>query len=500
VNRALKRISIAVLVMFLLLLINVNYLQGFETSSLSTRPFNARAVSAANQYQRGDIETSDGVTIASTKPTNDIYKYLRTYSDGPVYAPVTGFDSIFSATGVEKAEDSLLSGTGSQLEFRNFIDMITNKPQKGATVQLTVNSKAQLAAYQGLQAALQGTNRVGGVVALNPSTGAILAMASYPSYDPNKLATHNGTALNAYDEQLLKASPSPLLNNATQTTLPPGSTFKIVTSSAWFAQSATRNPSSMVDSPQVLTLPQTTNKLHNDGGEVCGSAGATGQTTILWAFSQSCDTTFGNLGMQLGGGTLKNQANAFGFNTDLNITGVATAPSQYITPPSLPLTAFSAIGQFSDTATPLQEAMLAATVANNGTLMKPYLIQQVVASDLSVVDSTSPQQMGQPISSTTAGYLNQMMTAAVQQPQGTAFAFNANNEGGIVIAGKTGTAQNTLNGASPNPDAVFTAFAPAANPKIAVGVILQGAGYGASAAAPIAVAVIKAYLATLGIR
>jgi penicillin-binding protein A len=501
VNRALKRISIAVLVMFLLLLINVNYLQGFETTSLSTRPFNIRAVSQSNQIQRGDIETSDGVTIASTTPTNDIYKYLRTYSNGPVYAPVTGNDTIFSATGVEKAEDPLLSGTGSQLEFRNFIDMITNKPQKGATVQLTVNSKAQLAAYQGLQAALQGTNRVGGVVALNPSTGAILAMASFPSYDPNKLATHNGTALNAYDKQLLEASPSPLLNNATQTTLPPGSTFKIITSSAWFAQSATRNPNSMVDSPQVLTLPQTTNQLHNDGGEVCGSAGTNGQTTILWAFSQSCDTTFGNLGMQaLGGGALKNQADAFGFNTNLIIPGVATAPSQYITPPSLPLTAFSAIGQFSDTVTPLQEAMLAATVANNGTLMKPYLIQQVIASDLSVVDSTSPQQMGQPISSTTASYLNQMMTAVVQQPQGTAFAFNANNEGGIVIAGKTGTAQNALNGVSPNPDAVFTAFAPAANPKIAVGVILQGAGYGAQAAAPVAVAVIKAYLATLGIR
>ena len=499
-NRALKRISIAVLVMFLLLLINVNYLQGFETTSLSTRPFNIRAVSAANQYQRGDIQTSDGVTIASTKPTNDLYKYQRTYSDGPAYAPVTGYDTIYSATGVEKAEDSLLSGTGSQLAFRNFIDMITSKPQKGATVQLTVNSKAQQAAYQGLQAALQGTGRVGGVVALNPSTGAILAMASFPSYDPNKLATHNGTALIAYDQQLLKESPSPLLNNATQTTLPPGSTFKIVTSSAWFAQSATRNPNSMVDSPQVLTLPQTTNQLHNDNNEVCGNAGATGQTTILWAFSQSCDTTFGNLGMQLGGGALKTQADAFGFNQNLNITGVATAPSQYITPPSLPLTAFSAIGQFSDTVTPLQEAMLAATVADGGTLMKPYLIQQVTASDLSVVDSTSPQSMGQPISSTTAGYLNQMMTAVVQQPQGTAFAFNANNEGGIVIAGKTGTAQNALNGVSLNPDAVFTAFAPAANPKIAVGVILQGAGYGAQAAAPIAVAVIKAYLATLGIR
>jgi penicillin-binding protein A len=499
VNRALKRISIAVLVMFVLLLINVNYLQVFETASLSTRPFNARAVYEANQYQRGDIVTADGVTIASTKPSDDLYKFERTYTDGPVYAPVTGYDSIYSSTGVEHAEDAVLSGNGSQLAFRNFIDMITNKQQKGATVQVTINSKAQLAAYQGLQNILKGTNHVGGVVALNPSTGAILAMASYPSYDPNLLATHDGTQLNKNDHALLTQSPSPLINNATQTTLPPGSTFKIVTSSAFFTKSAANNPSTLVDSPQVLSLPQTTNQLHNDGGEVCGSAGATGKTTILWAFSQSCDTTFGNLGMDLGGGALKSMADLYGMNANLNIPGVTVSPSQYVVPPSLALTAYSAIGQFDDTVTPLQEAMFAASIANNGTLMKPYLIQQVTASDLTVLNSTAPSVLSQPVSSTVASEVKQMMIAVVQQPQGTAFAYNTANEG-IEIAGKTGTAQNQLNGVSPNPDAVFTAFAPAVNPKIAVGVIVQGGGYGAAAAAPIAVAVIKAYLATLGIR
>jgi penicillin-binding protein A len=500
VNRALKRISIAVLVMFLLLLINVNYLQGFETTSLSTRPFNARALYDANQYQRGDIETADGLVIASTKPTNDLYKYQRTYADGPVYAPVTGYDTIYSSTGVEHAEDALLSGNGSQLAFRNFIEMITNKPQKGATVQLTINSKAQQAAYQGLANILKGTNRVGGVVALNPSNGAILAMASYPSYDPNVLATHNGTQLNKSDEALLQESPSPLINNATQTTLPPGSTFKIVTSSAFFTANATNNPNTQVYSPQVLTLPQTTNQLHNDNGEVCGSAGANGKTTLLWAFSQSCDTTFGNIGMDLGGGALNHMADAYGMNTNLNIPGVTTSPSQYDLPPSLATTAYSAIGQFSDTVTPLQEAMFAAAIANNGTLMKPYLIQQVTASDLAVVSSTTPSVLSQPVSPTVASNVKTMMIAVTQQPQGTGFAFNAANENGLVIAGKTGTAQNQLNGVSPNPDAVFTAFAPAVNPKIAVGVIVQGGGYGAAAAAPIAVSVINAYLATLGIR
>ena len=492
-NRALKRISIAVLVMFLVLMVNVNYLQAFETSSLASRPENSRAAFEANQYERGDIVTADGVKIATTTPTNDTYRFLRVYKNGPAYAPVTGYDTIFSTSGVEQAEDPLLSGNGSQLAFRNFIDMITNKAQKGATVQLTINSKAQLAAYQQLQQTIGTKNQIGGVVAINPSTGAILAMASYPSYDPNKLASHDVQVVNSYDNSLLRQSPSPLLNNAAQTTLPPGSTFKIVTGSAWLTQDTTRNTNTMVYSPQVLTLPQTTNKLHNDAGEICGNAGVNGQTTIIQAFALSCDTTFGNLGMQLGGGALKSMAEKFGMNDpNLSIPGVTVAPSQYVTPPSLPLTAFSAIGQFSDTASPLQEAMFAAAIANGGTLMKPYLIQQVTASDLAVVQSTASSVLSQPVSSAVANNVKQMMVAVVQQ--GTASAFNSGAENGLQIAGKTGTAQNNLNGVSANPDAVFTAFAPADNPKIAVGVIVQGAGYGATAAAPIAVAVIKAYL------
>jgi len=496
VNRALKRISLAVLIMFLLLMINVNYLQGFETASLASRPFNDRALSEANQYERGDIITSDGVLVAGDKLSSpdDSYKYQRYYTDGPVYAPVTGYDTIYSQSGVEEAEDSLLSGNGSQLAFRNFIDMITDKQQKGATVQLTVNSKAQTAAYNGLQQILQGTDRVGGVVALNPSTGAILAMASYPSYDPNQLATHNGTQLNTVDEKLLNEKPSPLINNATETTLPPGSTFKIVTSSSWFAQEATRTPQSDVNSPTTLPLPQTSNVLHNDGDEACGNG--SGTTTIEYAFAQSCDTTFGNLGMDLGGTALDNKADAFGFNSSMNIPGVTVSPSQYDIPASLALTAYSAIGQYNDTATPLQEAMLASTIADNGTLMKPYLIQQVT-SNLSPVYTATPTELSQPDSASVANNVKQMMIAVTQQPEGTGYAFNVNNEGGLEIAGKTGTAQNGVN-ASGLDDAVFTAFAPANNPKIAVGVMIEGGGYGAAAAAPIAVNVIKAYLASVG--
>jgi penicillin-binding protein A len=495
VNRALKRISLAALVMFLLLMINVNYLQGFETSSLASEPENSRALSEANQYQRGDIVTSDGVTIASSKlvAPGSIEPYQRYYSDGPVYAPVTGYDTLYSQTGVEQAENSLLSGNGSQLAFRNFLDMITDKKQTGATVQVTVNSKAQTAAYNGLQSALQGTGRTGGVVAMDPSTGAILAMASYPSYDPNQLATHNGNQLNIVDKKLLNENPSPLINNATQMTLPPGSTFKIVTSSTWFDQEATRNPQSTVQSPTTLALPQTSNVLHNDSDEVCGS-GST--TTIEYAFALSCDTTFGNLGMDVGGTALNSKAEAFGFNSAMNIPGVSVSPSQYDIPASLALTAYSAIGQYNDTASPLQEAMLASAIANNGVLMKPYLIQQVT-SNLSSVYTATPTKLSQADSPAVANDVKQMMIAVVQQPEGTGYAFNANNEDGLEIAGKTGTAQNGIN-ASGLDDAVFTAFAPANDPKIAVGVMLQGAGYGAQAAAPIAVNVIKAYLASAG--
>ena len=164
-NRPIKRVSIAVLVLFLVLLVNVNYLQAVDAPSLANGPENARTEFNNSQVQRGPIVTADGVTIASSKVTNDStgFKYLRSYPDGAVYAPVTGYDTIFTAaqapnyaTGVERAEDSLLSGTGDQLAFRNFIDMITDKPQKGATVQVTINSKAQQAAYAGLAVDLGG--------------------------------------------------------------------------------------------------------------------------------------------------------------------------------------------------------------------------------------------------------------------------------------------------------------------------------------------------------
>jgi penicillin-binding protein A len=497
-NRALKRLSIAVLVMFLLLLININYLQGFDTAKLASLPYNTRALESQYQYQRGEILTSDGVVIAASKPSapGDPIKYQRYYPDGPEYAPVTGYDTLYSETGIEYYENSVLSGNSSSLAVRNFIDLITGKQQKGANVTVTINSAAQTAAWDGLVQTLQGTGKVGAVVALDPSTGKILAMASYPSYDPNELAVHDSAKLQANDNALLNAPGSPLLNHAIDYTGPPGSTFKIVTSSAFYNSNSANNPQTQVSSPTQLVLPQTTHVLTNDDGEICGDG--TGQTTILYAFAQSCDTTFGKLGMQLGANTLNSTAEAFGMNSTTLKIPMPVTSSNYVMPPSLALTAYSAIGQFSDTVTALQEAMFAAAIANGGELMTPYLVQQITAGDLSTVQTTGSSVLNQAVPAGVASNVAQMMEAVVQQPEGTGYAFNAANEGGINIAGKTGTAQNGQNNSGLD-DAVFTSFAPYGNPKIAVGVIIQGGGYGATAAAPIAVQVIKAYLKYLGI-
>ncbi len=485
-NRAVRRMSIAVLIMFVLLLANVNYLQAFEANSLSDKPGNSRAFAAQYQYQRGEITTSDGVVVARSKAVGGIYKYQRVYPAAQEYAPITGYDALYGATGIEKTESSVLTGNSSSLAVRNVIDMITNKPRKGATVQLTINSKAQNAAWS----ALQSTGKAGAVVALDPSTGKILALASYPSYDPNQLAVLNGTQLNNNDKALLNDKNQPLLNRATSATYPPGSTFKIVTSSTLFSQGKYA-PSSVVDAPTSLTLPQSSTKLINNNGEACGTLG-NGKATIDTAFTESCNTAFANIGMQLGSAALKGEAEKYGFN-NANLTIPApVVSSNFPLEPALSFTAMSAIGQKDDTVTPLQEAMLSATIANGGKLMRPYLVQQVQAADLSIIDSASPTVLNQPISASVAGQIKTMMLHVVSQPDGTANAIS-NAIPGVQIAGKTGTAQNGVNNSGLN-DAVFTCFAGSGNRSMAVGVIIQGGGYGAAAAAPIAVSVLKAYL------
>jgi cell division protein FtsI/penicillin-binding protein 2 len=483
-NRAVRRISLACLAMFLLLLINANYVQAFQSNSLASEPGNARTFAEQFQYQRGDITTADNKIVAESKKVSGVYNYQRHYPYGTLYAPVTGYDSLYSATGIEQTENKLLNGSDPRLAVRNLIDLITGKPKKGATVQLTINSVAQQAAY----AALQKAGMPSGVVAIQPSTGAILAMASYPTFNPNKYATLSGRQLNRIDKAYRKAPHQPLLNRAINDTFPPGSTFKIVTSSTAFSKGK-YTPDTQVYAPTNLKLPNTDKELINFDNEPCGS----GRVPVIYAFTVSCNTAFGNLGMKLGGSALRHQADRFGMNRSLRIP-LLVSPSNFPPVSDPALTAYSAIGQYNDTVTPLQEAMFAAAMANHGTLMKPYLVNKVTAPDLTPLETTQQSVLSHAVSSTVASQVARMMASVVSSSYGTAHAVAGNV--GITIAAKTGTAQNGVNNTGLD-DAVFTCFAPVDNPQIAVGVIVRGGGLGADASAPVAVQIIKAYISYL---
>jgi peptidoglycan glycosyltransferase len=492
-NRALFRLSLACLVMFVLLLLNVNYVQGFESTSLANRPGNARTFDEQFQFQRGSIIAA-GVggptTIAESVPTststsgNTIFQ--RHYPKGAMYAPITGFDSIYGATGVEAAYSKDLEGTAPGLAVHNLISLLTGKAKQGASVNLTVSPAAQKAAYQAL---LADGGHQAGVVALNPSTGAILAMASYPSYDPNLLTTFDGAKLNKVDKQLLADPAQPLLNRAINQTYPPGSSFKIITGAAGLSTGKVASPQATVAAPQPLRLPNG-NLLNNDGDETCFG----GHPQVIQAFLLSCNTAFANIGIKVGGPALQSEANKFGWN-DPNLTiPMQVSPSVIPKETDPSFTAMGSIGQFDDQVTPLQEAMDAAAIANHGTLMKPYLLQSVQAPDLTTIATTTPSVLSQAVSPQVASDVQSMMVAVTQNTAGTAYQkAGPPAVGSLVIAGKTGTAENTVSGAGLD-DAVFTCFAPANDPKIAVGVIVKGGGFGADTAAPIAVKIIEAYL------
>jgi penicillin-binding protein A len=492
-NRALRRISLVVLAMFLLLLVSVNYVQAFEPPSLAVQRGNARVFSQQYQYQRGSILTSNNKVIAESVHVKGIYAYQRSYPDPFVYAPVTGYDSLYSTTGIEKTEDKFLSGSDPQLTVHNLIDLVTGKPKRGATVQLTINSAAQTAAYE----ALKATKLPSGAVALDPKTGAVLALASYPTFNPNKYATFSSAQLKQIDNRYLNDPRQPLLNRGINQTFPPGSTFKVVTSSTAFT-TGKYSPQTRVYAPTNLKLPGTTKELINfdnlpcdDGSNPTGN----GKVPLIYAFTVSCNTVFGNLGMQLGDSAIRQQAVKFGMNdANLRIPLPVSASSYPPIPGNDPaLTAYSAIGQYSDQVTPLQEAMFSAAIANSGTLMTPYMVQKVTAPDLTPLETAQPTPLGQAVSPGVAANVSQMMVNVVKQPYGTAHntAFLPN----IAIAAKTGTAQNGANNTGLD-DAVFTCFAPVGNPQIAVGVIVKGGGLGADASAPIAVKIIQAYLAS----
>jgi peptidoglycan glycosyltransferase len=480
VNTPLRRLANVVLVMFVVLLGAVTWVQYVQASSLDSDPRNVRTLYREYGNARGPIVVG-GKAVASSVKVDDAFGYQRKYSDGSLYSAVTGFYSVVNGrTQLEQAENDALTGRGDQLFFTRIRDLLTGRRPEGAAVETTILPAAQKAAYRGLG------DQQGAVVAIEPSTGKILALVSTPGFDPNRLATHDLAKAGAAYTKLANTEGNPLRSNATQELFPPGSTFKLVTAAAAL-ESGQYTPDTKVDSPRVLQLPQSTATLQNFGGESCGGD----QVTLTQALVVSCNTAFANVGMDLGDDALRAQAEKFGFNTPLAIPMNVV---KSVFPPDLdqPSTAQSAIGQRDVRATPMEMAMVSAAIANGGTLMKPYLVDTIRSADLSVVSKTEPSVFSTAVSSQTAAELTQMMVDVVQHGTGTAAQIP-----GVEVAGKTGTAQ-TADGKAPH--AWFTAFAPASNPKVAVAVLVEHGGSlgseatGGAVAAPIAKAVIEAVL------
>lgn len=479
-NPAVRKLMVAVVVMFVALLINANYVQVIDASSLRNNPHNSRQLLYRYSNPRGPIIV-DGQEVAKSVPTNDTLKYLRVYPGGQEYAPVTGFYSlIYGATAIEYAENSILSGDDPRLFVRHLSDLFTGGSAQGGAVVLTINAKAQQAAWQAMQ------GKQGAVVALDPRTGAILAMVTTPSFDPTVLSSHDRNQIVASYQSLLHNPNGPLLNRGLEALYPPGSIFKIIDLAAAFS-SGRYNPNTVIPSPTQLKLPETNIYMHNFAGESCGN-GST--ATIADAFRVSCDTAFAGLGMRLGAAALARQAAAFGFGQSISVPMTA-APSHFPANPNLPQLAQSAIGQFDVAVTPLQAAMLSAAIANNGILMRPYLVQRVEAPDLTTIAQATPQELGRAVSPQVAAQISTLMQLVVSSGTGTTVQIP-----GVSVAGKTGTAQH---GIGLPPDAWFTAFAPANNPQVAVAAVVENSagnslGTGAQYAGPVVRAVIQAIL------
>jgi peptidoglycan glycosyltransferase len=474
-DKPLRRVSIFALVLILALMININYIQGSQAERLQKDPLNGRQYLEIFNRDRGKILAGGRELAFSQSTGRSEQKFQRRYNDGEIFAPVTGY---FSANGgttmVEKSQNDLLDGTDERLAVRRWFDSFVGKPAKGANVETTIDPRAQEVAYNALDGS---TARRAAAVVMDVETGAIVVMATFPSYDTNRVAVHDGNRANRAFEELQDADFQPMVNKAMNETFPPGSAYKIVIAATALESGLTKD--SPVDTPTGYVLPGTTTTLPNSHeGGACGG----GNPPLSAAFAESCNTTFAKLGAEeFGNRRVQEQSGEFGYGKKIEVEpGVESAASSFPEDRGAP-TALGSIGQGDNRATPLQMAMIAAAVANNGRIMKPYLVDQVKAADQSVLYEANPQEFAQPISSGSASQLREMMTQVVTT--GTATNLASDN-----VAGKTGTAET---GRGFN-DRWFVGFSPVQNPKYAFAVVTEGPGSGAETAGEVAGVIMRA--------
>ena len=487
-NRPIRALAIACLAMFVALLANINYVQFVQADSLNAKNGNRRVVNEEFSRDRGAILVGDQPVAESVK-SGDEFKFQRRYPDGRLYAPITGYFSyIFGRGGLENSQNRVLSGSDNRLFVNRVVDLLSNKQPKGGSVETTIDPRAQKVAASGLAALGAGTK--GAVVALDPSTGAIRAMVTQPSYNPNVLARHDFSAVDDDWQRLTNDPDQPMLNRGAQQTLPPGSTFKLVTAAAAL-ENLGLSPDDRVKAGRSLSFPGgITYKLTNLDNGNCGGE----RITFERALNVSCNVSFGWLAGKVGQDDMEAQARKFGFGSDV-LAGLATNPSRFTAEGAdleAPQLAQSGIGQFEVAITPLQLAMVAGAIGNDGDVMRPHVVKTLRAPNLRVLDETEPEQLSQAMSAGNAAQLTSMMVSTVERGTATVARIP-----GIDVGGKTGTAQST---ADRPPYAWFVSMAPADDPKVAVAVVVESSSTlrseiaGGRLAGPIARAVMEAVL------
>jgi penicillin-binding protein A len=487
------------------LVVQLVNIQAVKAPALQASPNNPRVIGLAKHNQRGVIYADDGTTVLaqSVKAAGGTNDDTRAYPGGALYAQVVGFDSTYEGTaGVEYEYNAALSSHPH--DAQNLSQALGLAPVEETTdsVILTIDPRLQRAAQSALSQ-LTGSNTDAAIVAIAPKTGAVLADYSTPSFDPEPLEAPNTVA--GTKEQELAALAYfktkdhegfyPGLPMATGETFFPGSTFKVVTASAVFNLHPALADYSFPPAGST-TFPNSDKVMTNDGGEVCGGTMANDM------FATSCDPGFGQLGVKLTAPTLIQQAQLFGYDDrppiDLPDAWVATPTipaASTLTPPNQEQLADSAIGQLDDQASALSNALVAAGIADGGSIMTPHVMAQIIQSDGAVVSTYKPKVWKQAVSPAAATQVTALMRTVVTNPQGTAAGVGF--PAGLDAAVKTGTAQT--GNPQANTDDWMIGFAPADDPQIAVAVVVplqHQEDNGAGVAGPIMKAMLEAALPT----